>query len=162
MATSPLCSNVKSTTRLWQRPDLTSHFAPGSVACWAGRLKCMALCAVCSRMHLHGHPHLCTQHYNSDQTWTFWTCSRAHLLCPPGKDTDYMWPNLRTGGISRISWIFILKRLYLWNHTSYELQTWHEYCSIILLHLLQIAGPTHGRASTRVNLAQKTSFYASL
>ena len=41
-----------------------------------------------SRMHLYGHPCLCTQHYNADQSWSFWTCSRAHLLCPPGNDTD--------------------------------------------------------------------------
>ena len=39
---------------------------------------------------------------------------------------------------------FHLKRLYLWNHSSYELQTWYEYSYI---HhpatLLQIASPTH-------------------
>ena len=58
-------------------------------ACWAGLLKRAAFCAVRSRMHLHGHPCLSTQHCNSDQTWAFWTCSRAHLLCPPGQDTDY-------------------------------------------------------------------------
>ena len=63
----------------------------GSVACWAGLLKCTALCTVYSRIHLYGHPCLCTWQCNSDQLWAFWTCSRAHLLCPPGKvDTDYI------------------------------------------------------------------------
>ena len=32
MATFSLCSNVESTTRLWQRTDLVSRFARGSVA----------------------------------------------------------------------------------------------------------------------------------
>ena len=35
-------------------------------------------------MHLYGHPCLCTQHFNFDQSWAFWTCRRVHLLCPPG------------------------------------------------------------------------------
>ena len=52
---------------------------------------------------------------------------------------------MRKGTTSRISQIFILKRLYLWNHSSYELQTWHEYSYIILLHSLQIASPAHIR-----------------
>ena len=30
------------------------------------------------------HPRLCTQHNNSDQSWAFWTCRRALLLCLPG------------------------------------------------------------------------------
>ena len=30
---------------------------------------------------IYGFPCLCTRHCNSDQLWTFWTCSRAHLLC---------------------------------------------------------------------------------
>ena len=47
------------------------------------------------------------------------------------------------GVTSRISRILVLKSLYLWNHSSYELQTWHEYSSIILLHSLQIASPAH-------------------
>ena len=38
---------------------------------------------------------------------------------------------------------FFFKCLYLWNHNSYELQAWYEYSSIILLHTLQIASPTH-------------------
>ena len=57
----------------------------------------------------------------------------------------YMWQDLRKGTISRYSRTFILKRLYLCNHSSYELQTWHEHSSIILLHSLQIAGPAHFR-----------------
>ena len=84
MATFSLCSNVEFTTKLWQRTDLASRFARGSVVCWAGLLKCVALCAIHSRMHIYGHPRLCTRHYNSDQSWAFWTCRRAHLLCPPG------------------------------------------------------------------------------
>ena len=48
-------------------------------------------------------------------------------------------------GNSRISWIFVLRYLNLWNHSSYELQTWYEYSSIILLHSLQIVGPAHFR-----------------
>ena len=86
--TFSLCLNVECITRLWQRTDLTSHFARGLMACWAGFLKCVALHAVRSRMRLYGHPRLCTRHYNSDQSWAFWTCSREHLLCLPGKDTD--------------------------------------------------------------------------
>ena len=67
----------------------------------------------------------------------------------------YMWQDLRKGTISRYSRIFILKRLYLWNHSSYELQTWHEYSSIILLHSLQIADPAHFRCgrSARASIA---------
>ena len=76
--------SVESTTRLWQRTDLVSRFARGSVACWAGLSKRAALCAVRSRMHLYGYPCLCTRHCNSDQSWAFWTCRRAHLSCPPG------------------------------------------------------------------------------
>ena len=79
-----LCSNVESTIRLWQRTDLASRFAWGSVACWAGLSKRTALRTVCLRMHLYGHSRLCTQHYKSDQSWAFWTCRTAHLLYPPG------------------------------------------------------------------------------
>ena len=61
----------------------------GLVACWLGLSKRMALCAIRS-MCLYGHPCLCTRHCNSDQSWAFWTCSRAHSLCPPDNDTDYM------------------------------------------------------------------------
>ena len=43
MATFSLRSNVKSTTRPWQRADITSGFARGSVACRAGLLKRTAL-----------------------------------------------------------------------------------------------------------------------
>ena len=45
-------TSILPVTRAWQRIDLVSRFAWGSVA--------------------------------------FWTCSRAHLLCPSGKDTDYI------------------------------------------------------------------------
>ena len=45
---------------------------------------------------------------------------------------SYMWAKGITSCISRI---LVLKHLYLWNHNSYELQTWHENSSIIL-HLL--------------------------
>ena len=38
-----------------------------------------------------------------------------------------------------------LKCLYLWNHSSYVLQTQHEYSYIILLHSLQIATTAHIR-----------------
>ena len=56
-------------------------------------LETRGACAVCSRMCINGcgHPHLGTRHYSSDQSWAFWTCSWAHLLCLPGKDTDYMY-----------------------------------------------------------------------
>ena len=48
----------------------------------------MALCAIHSKMRLYGHrPRSCIRQYN--QLWAFWTCSRAHLLCPPGEDTDH-------------------------------------------------------------------------
>ena len=40
---------------------------------------------------------------------------------------------------------FLFKCLHLWNHSSYELELWHEYSPIILLHLqLQgIPSPPH-------------------
>ena len=76
--------SLESTTRLWRRTDLVSRFTRGSVACWAGLSKCVALRAVRLRMHLYGHPCLCTRHCKSDQLWAFWTCRRAHLSCPPG------------------------------------------------------------------------------
>ena len=72
---------------------------------------------------------------------------------------------MRKGTISHISRIFILKHLYLWNHSSYELQTWHEYSFIILLHSLQIASPPIsgvGGASARVDRVRKSPFYALL
>ena len=52
---------------------------------------------------------------------------------------------MRKRSISRISRILILKRLYLWNHSSYELQTWHEYSFIVLLHSLPMTSPAHFR-----------------
>ena len=65
---------------------------------------------------------------------------------------------------------FCFKRLYmhmymyLWNHSSYELQTWHEYSSIILLHSLQIAGPAHfrcGQAGDCISHVRKTPLFGS-
>ena len=41
--------------------------------------------------------------------------------------------------------IFRILVLYLRNHSSYELQIWHEYSFIILLHSLQFASPAHFR-----------------
>ena len=76
--------SIKSTTRLWRRTDLVSRFTRGSVACWAGLSKRAVLRPVRLRMHLYGHPCLCTRHCNSDQSWAFWTYRRTHLLCPPG------------------------------------------------------------------------------
>ena len=90
-----LCSNIESTT-LWQRIDIVSCLLKawwhvGCMAERAGLSKRVALCTIhLVRMHLYGHPCLCTWHCNFDQSWTFWTCSRAHLLCPPGEDTDYI------------------------------------------------------------------------
>ena len=43
--------------------------------------------ASCPSLENASLPRSCTWQY--DQLWAFWTCSRAHLLCPPGKDTDY-------------------------------------------------------------------------
>ena len=43
--------SVESTTRPWQRIDLVSCFARGSVACWVSK----RFAAVHSRMHLYGH-----------------------------------------------------------------------------------------------------------
>ena len=43
---------------------------------------------------------------------------------------------MRKGTTLRISRIFILESLYLWNHSSYELQTWHEYSYIIRCSLI--------------------------
>ena len=75
----------------------------------------------------------------------------------------HMWQDMRKGTTSRIFRIIVLKRLYLWNHSSYELQIWHEYSYIILLHSQLRAPPTSGvgGASKRINRVRK-SFYASL
>ena len=66
MAMFLFCSNIESTTRLWQKINLTSHFAQGTVACWVGLSRCAALSAVRLRMYLYGHPHLYTRHCNSE------------------------------------------------------------------------------------------------
>ena len=63
---------------------------------------------------------------------------------------------MRKGTTLRIFRIFILKRLYLWNHSSYELQTWHEYSYIILLHSLQIASPAHIRCGRGERAARQS------
>ena len=55
----------------------------------AGLSKRAALRAVLSRMHLYGHPCLCTRHCNYEQSWAFWTCSKAHLLCPPWHNINH-------------------------------------------------------------------------
>ena len=49
------------------------------------------------------------------------------------------------GTILRYSRIFIQKHLYLWNHSSYKLKLWHEYSSIVLLHLQGIPSPAQFR-----------------
>ena len=66
------------------RLSLRSRLSGTWPACWAGLSKRAVLRTVRSRMHLYGHPCLCKWHYNSDQSWAFWTCSRVHLLCTPG------------------------------------------------------------------------------
>ena len=66
-------SNVKFTTRPWQRADFASCFARVLMACQARECISMAPSP--------WQPRLCTRH-NSDQLWVFWTCRRAHLLCP--------------------------------------------------------------------------------
>ena len=72
-------SNVESTTRPWQRTDIASCFA------WACRNARLARARECiSLAPRPWQPRLCTRHNNSDQSWVFWTCRRAHLLCPPG------------------------------------------------------------------------------
>ena len=53
-----------------------------------------------------------------------------------------IWSEKR-GTTSLYSWIFIFNCLYLWNHSSYELETRHEYSSIILLHSLGIPSHAH-------------------
>ena len=60
--------------KAWQRTDLTSHFARGSVACWVGLSNRMALHTVCSRMHLYGHP--CCTH----STATLTNCEPCELV----------------------------------------------------------------------------------
>ena len=51
--------------------------------------------------------------------------------------------DLRKGTIPRYFRIFILKRFYLRNHSSSELEAWHKYSSIIQLHSLRIASHAH-------------------
>ena len=90
MVTFERSENVESTTRAWQRADITSHFARGPVAYRAGLSKCAALAPLAqvreciSMAPRPWQPCLCTRHNNSDQSWVFWTCRRAHLLCPSG------------------------------------------------------------------------------
>ena len=90
LAMFSLRSNVESTTRPWQRADIASRFAQGSVACRAGLSKCaahtpLARARECISMALRPwQPHMCTRHNNSGQSWVFWTCRRVHPLCPPG------------------------------------------------------------------------------
>ena len=55
-----------------------------------------------------------------------------------------------------------LKRLYLWNHSSYELQTWHEHSFIILLDSLKIASPAHFRYGRGVRARRSHSKNAVL
>ena len=75
MGTFSLRSNVESITRPWQRADITSRFARGSVACWAGLSKCMALAPLTwARDSIFMAPRpwqpcLCMWHNNSDQSW---------------------------------------------------------------------------------------------
>ena len=88
-----ICSNVESTTRLStgttkNRPHLSL------------RSRLSGLLSRPLKSHGASHrlfknaslwpPLLYTQHCNSDQLWALWTCSKAHLLCPPGKDKDYI------------------------------------------------------------------------
>ena len=47
---------------------------------------------------------------------------------------------------------------YLWNHSSYELQPWHQYSSIIQLHLPEIPSPTHFRCRRQFEKCQKSCF----
>ena len=64
-----------------------------------------------------------------------------------------------------LSCICIFKHLYLRNHSSYELETWHKHYSIILLHSLWIASSAHfrcGWVSKLVDRIQKLPFNASL
>ena len=53
-----------------------------------------------------------------------------------------MWQDMRKRSISCIFQTFSLKRLHLWNHSSYELETWQGYSSI-LLHSIGILSPAH-------------------
>ena len=88
MATFSLCSNVESTTRAWQRTDLI-HLS-----------LCSRLSGLLSRpLEIHGAS--CHSFKNTSlwrplfvhmvlQFWLIVGCSRAHLLCSPGKDTDYI------------------------------------------------------------------------
>ena len=74
--------------------------------------------------------------------------------------------HLRKGITSHIFQILALKRLYLWNHSSYELQTLHEYSLMILLHVLPAIRELHpfsvwvGRVCT--SIAFDTLFGSSL
>ena len=75
------------------------------------------------------------------------------------------------GTMSRISHCFQFKTFtimepisMLLNHSSYELETWHEYSFIILLYLLQITSPPIsgvGRASM-CRSCSKLPYYALL
>ena len=68
-------------------------------------------------------------------------------------------------GPLHISRIFILKCLYLWNHSNYELQTWHECSAIILLEISSppISGMGEVRGHVDHNMQKSPLyFYASL
>ena len=86
-------------------------------------------------------PHImCVHGYSKskrrDVQW-MWYIIPANLVCVffgtaiPTSSIN-LWPDSKKGGTSRISQILVLKCFYLWNHSSYELQTWHEYFIIIL------------------------------
>ena len=48
-----------------------------------------ALCASALKMHLHDH-HVCMFVHTALLFWPILSVHRAHLLCPPGNDMDYI------------------------------------------------------------------------
>ena len=85
--------------------------------------------------------------------------SRHYIIC---KHIDIRWQDMRKGTTSRIYQISVLKCLYLCNHSSYELETLHEYS---LLHSMRIWSHAHyqyGRGKRAHWLRWKTALYASL
>ena len=76
MVTFSLCSNIESTTTVWQRTDLEARWPCGLHASRPINMR-----------SVYGHPCLCTRYGTAILTNrgpSELVASRVHLLCPPG------------------------------------------------------------------------------
>ena len=152
-----LCSNVESTTSKEQTSSLASLKARWHVGCWTGLSECVVLCTVHSRMRLCGHPCLCTWHYNSDQSWTFWTCSGAYLLCPPSKDTDYIIRKMSIWKIFFVVYNLWCVWIYMYMYMYSALCVWVYNNNILLYMCLYVGECVHEYAHVHACACGKIS-----